>query len=95
MWRSIYEFDYDDEMSRLQAYYTRSASVYQNVHLRRYENESGLESTDILDPTSLCEEVTERDLVDIRDSPAYHAYLALVGEGEVNYHKNGYKVLSK
>ena len=95
VWRSIYEFDYDHKLSPLQAYYMRSASVHQNVHLQYYVNEKGLESTDILDPAHLCEDVTDKDLVDIRDSPAYHAYLALAGGGEVNYRQNGYKALNK
>ena len=33
--------------------------------------------------------------LDIRDSPAYHAYVALISGGDVNYNKNGYKALAK
>lgn len=79
----------------MQRYYMRSASVHLNVPLRIFENEYGMESTDILSPSNLHPAVSERDLFDIRDSPAYHAYVTLISGGEVNYNKNGYKALSK
>ena len=73
----------------------RSASVHLNVPLRIFENEAGMESTDILNQSELQHAVSEKDLFDIRDSPAYHAYIALISGGDVNYNKNGYKALSK
>jgi hypothetical protein len=54
-----------------------------------------MESTDILNQSELHHRVSEKDLFDIRDSPAYHAYITLISGGEVNYNKNGYKALSK
>lgn len=54
-----------------------------------------MDSTDILDSSDLCHFVSEKDLFDIRDSPAYHAYVALLNGEDINYNKNGYKALSK
>ena len=82
-------------MSKLQQYYMRSASVHRNVPLRIFENEKGMESTEILDQSKLYHNITEKELFDIRDSPAYHAYVALISGGDVNYNKNGYKALAK
>jgi hypothetical protein len=90
----VHQFTYSDGMSRLQQYYFRAASVHQNVDLNYFLNEEGMESTDIPSPESLWPQVTLSDLPDIRDTPAYHAYIKTTG-GSLDLRTNGYKELSK
>lgn len=94
VWRSIYQFDYDSHMTRLQSYYMRSAAVIQNVHLSYYLNEDGLECTDVLDADQLKERTSMRELADIRENSAYKSFVNLVG-GSIDLKENGYKALDK
>jgi len=94
VWRQVYEFDYDEQMTPLQAYYMRAAAVHQNVHLHYYLDEEGLESTDAPAPADGCEDVRLRDLADIRDCSAYRAFVSL-GGGQVDLNEDGYKSLAK
>jgi len=94
VWRSVYQFDYDSNMTPLQAYYMRSAAVIQNVHLNYFLNEDGLECTDILGAEDLQERVSVRDLADIRENLAYRSFVNMVG-GSIDLKENGYKALDK
>ena len=94
VWRAVYQFDYDDKMTPLQAYYMRSAAVIQNIHLSYFLNEEGMECTDILGEGDLLEGAGIKDLSDIRDSHSYRAFVKLVG-GSLDLKENGYKALTK
>lgn len=94
MLRQVHQFQYDKQMTQLQSYYFRAASVHQNVHLSYFLNEEGQESTDVLSPNELKLDLGLNELPDIRDCSAHRAFVRLIG-GDLDLRQNGYKELSK
>ena len=79
-------------MDTYQQYCLRTASVHQNVLHRFFRVEPSSQHDAVVD--DYCEGTTLEDLVDIRESDAYIAFVSMVG-GFTNYEENGYDILSK
>lgn len=92
--REVHQFTYDRDMSPLQRYYFRAASLHQNVPVSYFLNEEGLESTDILSMDALLPRMSLQELPDVRDCSAYRAYARDIGT-TLDLGVNGYKELSK
>ena len=92
--RQVHEFACDADKTPLQAYYFRTASVHQNVHLSHFLNAAGQESTDSISEGDLHAELGLKELPDIRDTPAHRAYLRTIGR-DLDLRLNGYKELDK
>ena len=70
----------------------RTASVHQNVLHRFFRVEPSSQHDAVVDDYN--EGTTLDDLIDIRESDAYIAFVSMVG-GFTNYEENGYDILSK
>ena len=84
-----------DEGTRMdvyQEYCLRTASAHQNVLLRFFRVESSSKHDAVID--DYMENTQLADLVDVRESDAYMAFVSMVG-GFTNYEENGYGILSK
>ena len=76
----------------MQRYFTRTATVHQNVHLNYFMLEDGMEMGAI--PDAYRDELELEDLVDVRENSAYIAFVSMIG-GYINFEENGYDILAK
>ena len=79
-------------MDMYQEYCLRTACAHQNVMHRLLRVEQSFHHDAVID--DYLEETTLDDLIDIRESDAYIAFVSMVG-GFTNYEENGYDILSK
>ena len=62
------------------------------MHLHYFLDEQGMECTDTLSSGDLLEHTFIDSLPDIRDTPAYRAYVELIG-GHIDLEENGFEAL--
>ena len=84
--------DVETKMDLYQQYCLRTACVHQNVLLKFFRVAKGFHLDSVVDDFN--EETLLEDLVDIRESDAYVAFVQMVGSS-INLEENGYDVLTK
>ena len=70
----------------------RTASVLKNVQIKNFRSEKYFNLDSVIEDFE--EHVSLEDLVDIRECPAYIAFVSMVG-GYTNFEENGYSILNK
>ena len=95
---SIADFSYvggsnkETQMDVYQQYCLRTAAAHQNVPKKLFSVEDGLKLSATVN--DFLEDTTLDKLVDIRECPAYIAFVSMIG-GFTDYEENGYEILSK
>ena len=70
----------------------RTASVLKNVQIKNFRLEPNFKLDSVIEDFE--QDACLDDLVDIRECPAYIAFVSMIG-GYTNYEENGYQFLNK